>query len=89
MKKLAVMTIHYNGDPRKIQVDKPAGDFMSLDHFLIALGFKARRNAAGKKIPGSFVFLTGAEWEQDKVVEIVRKGAPYLTSENFEETCSV
>lgn len=85
----AVMTIKYNRDDRRILVDKPAGDWMCLDTFLIALGFRKRRNAAGENIPGSFDFLTGSECEQETVVEIVRKGAPYLTSGNFEETCSI
>ncbi|HPS07320.1 MAG TPA: hypothetical protein PLG22_07295 [Kiritimatiellia bacterium] len=85
----AVMTVKYNGDPRQIQVDKPAGDWMRLDAFLLALGFRARRNAAREKIPGSFEFLTGDETEQETVVAIVRKGGRYLTSGNFDETFSI
>jgi len=88
MQTTATMIIHYSRDPREITVDKPHGTWMQLDAFLLALGFrKAREN--GRLIEGRFTFWTGSPEEQEQVVDILRLGGAYLTSGNFEETCSV
>ncbi len=84
----ATATAYYNRDPQQLVVDKPAGDWMALDAFLKALGFRPAREA-GRTIPGRFEFRTGDGEELANVIDIVKAGGPYLTSGNFEFTFQV
>ena len=79
----ATLTAYYNRTPQELVVDKPAGDWMSFDKFLLALGFKHARRA-GLVVPGRFVFLTNSDSEAEKVVGIVKDGGAYLTSGNMD-----
>jgi uncharacterized protein YaiE (UPF0345 family) len=85
----AHMTLYYPGDPRRIEVQKPAGAWMQFDAFLLSLGFRRVRSPAGMVVPGKFEFLTGSPEALDIVAEVVRQGGGYLTSGNLEWAFSV
>lgn len=81
----ATLTAYYNRHPQELTVEKPAGDWMAFDAFLKSMGFRpARYN--GHTIPGRFEFWTADGEELANVIDIVKAGGNYLTSNNLDFT---
>lgn len=84
----ATLTAYYNRKPQELAVSKPAGEWMSLDAALKALGFRPVRRC-GRSIPGEFEFVTASEDECEQVLGIVKAVGEYLTGGNFDVTFQV